>query len=106
MRSVIIIGPDIKIDLDYIRREVGPEIDITQNTLPEDGVAIYNCGKPIDWSWPNEVVVVGECLAVGRKTVEHLQGPDYNASIIAWIKEGMLTQPPEEQDEGSNPAGE
>jgi len=106
MRSIIIVGPDITLDLDYVRKQVGDEIQITENTLPEDGVAIYNCGRPIDWSWPNEVGLIGTCLAVGRKNVDHLQGPDYNASTIAWIQEGMLTQPPEENDEGVSPAGE
>jgi len=104
MRSIIIVGPEVKLDLDYIRRET-PEIEIMQNTLPDEGVAIYDCGKSIDWSWPNEVGVVGECSAIGRKTVTHLQGPDWSASVIAWINEGLLTQPPEE-DESPGPAQE
>lgn len=101
MRSLILQGPLEKIRIDQVRRDLGPEIDVTLNSLPEDGVAIFDAHAFRDWHWPVEAAKTPDVTDTGRHKVTVLEGPDYTSSAIAWLKEGQLTQPPEEASPGA-----
>jgi len=96
MRSLILQGAENKINIDMLRRELGSEIDIAYNSLPEDWVAIFDHGQFHDWDWPIESRKTPDVTDTGRANIKDLEGPDYTASAIQFIKEGQLIQPPEE----------
>jgi len=95
MRMLVIQGALNPLRVDQLKRDL-PDIDIAVNSLPEDGVAIFDQGKFNQWDWPVEAAKTPDVTDTGRMNLTTLEGPDYTNSALQWIKEGILIQPPEE----------
>lgn len=68
MQVLVILGSNAAVDKTTVANTIGEEL--YTNTIPKgDGIAFFDCGKEPDWSWPEYVVVVGQCN-VGRHHVD------------------------------------
>lgn len=63
MRALVIRAPDAGLDPDFL--ESMTNLEVKQNSYPDDGLAIIDCGKDVDWAWPDFTIVVGPCI-IGR----------------------------------------
>lgn len=61
MHILVIVDNEIRVEPDFIANNVKEEVKL--NSVPQDGIAIFQCGKPLpdgNWDW---VAKLGNCLA-------------------------------------------
>jgi len=90
------LGPGEDLGLDLIRQALKDEV--VKNQYPKDqGIAVFDCGKEPDWSWPDYTIVVGKC-EIGRHHFDLQIGPgqDATSELIATISTLEDSMAPEE----------
>jgi len=103
MRLVIIVGSEsgkeINLPVDRLHQAF-PDIDVMKNSLPDDGVALFDCASlnRLDKAWARAPpYILGMCEhATGFKTNQGPLSGDFLQAAIDYIAEGELDQPPEE----------
>jgi hypothetical protein len=60
VRVLIIREIGIKLNNELIARALKEQV--VNNSYPEPGgIAVFECGKEPNWSWPDTTIVVGQC---------------------------------------------
>jgi hypothetical protein len=67
VRVLIVVTREIKLEPNDLSMYLNA--DIRKNTNPDQGIAIYEAGKEIDWSWPDITIKVGE-VDTGRHNID------------------------------------
>jgi len=103
LRLAIILGSEsgkqIALDVSKLRL-MHPEAEISVNSTPDDGVAIYDCSKinQLPPAWPSDKpLALGMCE---HAKIEIKQGPltgDFLSAASDYIGEGLVDQPPEDE---------
>jgi hypothetical protein len=94
MKILIIVDQELRVEKQFIENAIKEEV--TLNSVTQDGVSIFQCGKAIpeeQWDWVGQV---GNCLMENGVTVDVEipleEDPIGNLiSAIMAVKEGMDT---------------
>jgi len=97
-RILVIRQADIPIDIQLLRSQLN--LDVSVNNYPTaEGIALLDCGREPEWSWPSYVIKVGTC-DVGRHHVDTTigEGEDATGQLLDLI--GNLREATAEETEG------
>jgi len=98
-RILVLRQSNIPIDIGLLRTQTGLQVAINNYPVPE-GYAIFDCGREINWDWPDKTFRVGVC-DVGRNHIDTEIGPkdDVTGILIDAFnteEEGAVETPEEE----------
>jgi hypothetical protein len=100
MVHVLVVQSDANLDTSIIADRT-KEV-VKKNSIPEEGIAIYDCGKgDIPWDWAEQVIQVGECIMemqVPPSVVIKSDG-DAEMQLILYIQD-ILNGEVEQEDTG------
>jgi len=85
MRIILIKPLQKKIDVELLRQQ---GVRVAVNALPEpEGLAIFDCGRPIDWKWGSEGVYRwGECDVQRNKVIDIPEADDATGLLLDLFK--------------------
>lgn len=88
MKLLVLLGQDIRLNVNYIKDVTKVEIAQNSNAL-EDGVAIYDCSHTPEFEWADQVVKIGKCTAHDdiKPDVILDQETDYQMELILLIQD-------------------
>jgi len=97
-RILVVRQSDLPLDIELLRTQLN--LDVSVNSYPQgEGIALIDCGREVDWSWPSYVIQFGVC-DVGRHNVDVTipEGGDGTGTIIDII--GNMREATAEESEG------
>jgi hypothetical protein len=100
VRILVVKNDAAKLDINLIAERT--KEDVKKGTVPDEGIAIFECGKgDIPWDWPEQVIQVGECVADFEVPPSVTIGADGDAEMqLVLIIMDILNGEVEQEDTG------
>jgi hypothetical protein len=89
-KTLVVYEFGLKIPPHEVERWMEFPPEIKENSEPkEDGIALYREDKKIDWSWPDEIILLGNVVPIEGATItRHIQATnDYIAELVDILNE-------------------